>query len=89
MILIQYTKFYPNSKIKKRNKILFEKYKDMLAKPLIEQSIFSGTTNGIFKVRHNSIRLMKWLAYYDRSFYEKIIYYDLMGPVLKILNEIS
>ena len=32
---------------------------------------------------------MKWLAYYDRSCYENINYYDLMGSVLKCSNELS
>ena len=29
---------------------------------------------------------MKWTCYYDRSYYEKINYYDLMGSVSKCLN---
>ena len=32
---------------------------------------------------------MKWIASYDRSYYENIIYYDLMGSNLKPLNEVS
>ena len=36
----------------------------------------------------NSIRLMQLIAYHDQSF-EIIIYFDLMGSVLKNLNELS
>ena len=31
---------------------------------------------------------MKWICYYDRSYYENINYYDLMGSIGKHLNEI-
>ena len=69
--------------------ILIEKYKDMLGNPGFEQDYWSRKTTGIYKKAHDSIRLMKWLAYHDRSYHEKINYYDLMGSVLKCLNEIS
>ena len=35
------------------------------------------------KIGHDSIRLMKWICYYDRSYYENINYYDLMGSICK------
>ena len=39
----------------------------MLEKPDFEQDFYSGTAMGIYKIGHDSIRIMKWLAYYDRS----------------------
>ena len=32
---------------------------------------------------HDSIRLMKWLAFYDRSYHENLNYYDLLGSFLE------
>ena len=61
-----------NKKLKINN-ILIEKYKDMLESPDFEQDHYSRTAIGIYKIGHDSIRLMKWLAYYHRSFYENII----------------
>ena len=46
---------------------MIEKYKDMLEYPDFEQDYFSRTAIGIYKNGHDSIRLMKWLAYNDRS----------------------
>ena len=53
-----------------------------------EQIYWSRTSTGIYKIGHDSIRLMKWISNYDRSFYENINYYDLMSSVCKFLNEI-
>ena len=53
------------------------------------QDYWSRTAIGIYKNGHDSIRLMKWICYYDRSYYENIKYYDLMGSILIFLNEIS
>ena len=64
-----------------------EKHKDMLKNPDFEQNKNSLTSTGFFKIEHDSIRLKKWICYYDSSFYENIIYYDLMGSVLKSLKE--
>ena len=61
----------------------------MLENPDFEQDHYSRTSTGVYKIGHDSIRLMKGLAYYDRSYYKNINYYDLMGSVLKYLNEIS
>ena len=47
--------------------------------PDFQQVIYSKTAIGIDKIGHVSIRLMKWLAYCDRSYYKNINYYDLMG----------
>ena len=77
-----------NKKLKINN-ILIEKYKDMLENPNFEQNRYSITSTGIYKIGHDCIRLMKWICYYDRSYYENINYYDMMGSVCKHLNEIS
>ena len=61
----------------------------MIKPPHFEQNQYSITSTGIYKMRHDSLRLMKWLAFYDRSYFENKIYYDLIGSVLKSLNEIS
>ena len=75
-----------NKKLK-INKKLIEIYKDMLKNPNFEQNKYSKTSAGIYKIGHDSIRLMKWIWYYDRSYYENVNYYDLMGSVLKSLKE--
>ena len=54
-----------------------------------EQGFWSRTAEGVYKKGHDSYRLMKWIRYYDRSYYENINYYDLMASVCKRLNEIS
>ena len=53
------------------------------------QNYWSRTATCIYKFGHNSIRLVKWICYYDRSFYENINYYDLKGSICKHLKEIS
>ena len=77
-----------NKKLKVNDTII-EIYKDMLLNPNFEQNCWSKTANGIYKIGHDSIRLMKWICYYDRSYYENINYYDLMGSVCNHLDEIS
>ena len=61
----------------------------MLENPDFEQNYWSRTAEAIYKIGHDSIRLMKWLIYYDRSFYDKMNYFDLKGSICKYLNEIS
>ena len=61
----------------------------MLENPDFEQAHWSRTAEGIYKVAHDSIKLMKWICCYDRSYYENINFYDLMGSICKHLNEIS
>ena len=61
----------------------------MLLNRNFEQNKHSITSTGVYKIAQDSIRLMKWICYYDRSYYEKINYYDLMGSILSCLNEIS
>ena len=67
-----------NKKLK-TNIILIEKYRDMLESPDFEQDYWSRTAEGIYKIGHDSVSLMKLICYYDRFHYEKINYYDLMG----------
>ena len=58
-----------NKKLKMNN-ILIEKYKNMIQNPDSAQDYqdyWSRTAIGIYNIGHGSIRLMKWLAYYDRS----------------------
>ena len=66
-----------NKKLKINN-TLIEIYKNMLENRNFEQNYWSRTAIGIYKIGHDSIRLMKWICYYDRSFYENVNYYDLM-----------
>ena len=79
-----------NKKLKINN-VLIEKYKNMLENPDFEQDYWSRTAVGIYKIGHDSIRLMKWLIYYDRSYHDNLKYFDLMGSICKylIVNEIS
>ena len=77
-----------NKKIKMNNNLI-EIYKDMLKNPNFEQNKYSLTSSGIYKIGHDSTRIMKWICYYDRSCYENINYYDLMGSICNHLNEIS
>ena len=66
---------------------MIENYKNMLEKSDFEHDYWSRTAEDIYKNGHDSNRLMKWLAFYDKSYYENTNYYDLMGSILKILNE--
>ena len=77
---IDYDKIYEvlsTLKIKKLkiNKILIATYKNMLEYP--------NTPKSIYQIGHNSIRIMKRLAYYDPFYYENINYFDLMTSFLK------
>ena len=56
--------------------------------PDFEQNYFSLTAKGIYRLGHDSIRLLIWIAYYD-EYFEIIDYFDLMGSILKHLNERS
>ena len=69
-------------KLKINNKLI-EIYKDLLLNPSFEENFWSKTANGIYKIGHDSIRLMKWICYYDRSYYENINYYDLMASICR------
>ena len=56
--------------------------------PNFEQNYCSRTAKGMCRLGHDSIRLMRWMAYYDR-YYENISYFDLVASVLTCLIEIS
>ena len=71
----------------KINNTLIDIYKDIL-KNLNFEPKYSITSTGIYKIGHDCIRLRKWICYFDRSNYEKINYYDLMGSICKHLNEV-
>ena len=58
----------------KINNILIERYKDMLKNPNFEQNKYSRTSTGIYKIAHDSVWLMRWICYYDRSYFENINY---------------
>ena len=59
----------------------------MLKNPDFEQNYWSGTAKGIYKIGYESIRLMKWICYYDRSYYDKINYYDMMASICIFLKK--
>ena len=50
------------------NNTIIEKHKDVLKNLNFEQNRYSITSTGIYGIGHHSFRLMKWLAYYDRSY---------------------
>ena len=60
----------------------------MLENPYFEQNHYSITSTGVYKIAHDSIRLLKWIWYYDRSYYENINYYDLMASICKYNEDI-
>ena len=74
-----------NKKLKINN-ILIEKYKNMLENSDFEQNYWSRTAKGIYRIGNDSIRLMKGICYYDRSYYENINYFDLRGSICKYLK---
>ena len=59
-----------NKKLKLNN-TLIEIYKNMLKNPDFKQNKYSITSSGIYKTGHDSIRLMKWICYYDRFYYDQ------------------
>ena len=61
----------------------------MLEFPDFEQNHCSVTSTGLYRIGHDSIRLMKWICYYDRSFYENIYYYDLTGSICRYNIDIT
>ena len=77
-----------NKKLKINN-ILIEKYKNMLENSDFEKNYWSRKATGIYKIGHDCVRLMKWICYYDRFYYENIIYYDLMGSICRYFIEIT
>ena len=57
--------------------------------PDFEEYYFSETAEGIIKYDQYSLRILKWLCYADRPFYENVNYFALMATSLTCLNEIS
>ena len=51
-----------NKKLKINN-TLIGIYKDLLKNPKFEHNKYSITSSGIYKIGHDSIRLMKWICY--------------------------
>ena len=51
-----------NKKLKINN-ILIEKYKDMIKNPDFAQEYWSRKAEGVYRIGHDSIRLMNWLIY--------------------------
>ena len=58
----------------------------MLEYPDFEQNHYSKTAEGVYRKGHDSIRLIKWIRFYDRSYYENTNYYDLMGSIVKFIQ---
>ena len=54
--------------------------------PNFEQKYYSRTAKGIYTITHDGIRLMKWMAYYDR-YSENINYFHLIGSVVAALTQ--
>ena len=75
-----------NKKLKINN-TLIDIFKDMLKNPDYEQNYWSRTAKGIYKIGYESIRLMKWICYYDRSYYDNINYYDMMASICIFLKK--
>ena len=70
------------------NIILIENYKDKKGKVDFQQNHYSKKAKGIYKNGQDSIRIIKWLAYYERSYLEIINYYYLTASILSCLNEV-
>ena len=77
-----------NKKLKVNN-ILIEKYKNMLENFDFEQNYWSKTATSIYKIGHDCGRLMKFICYYDRSYYGNINYYDMMVSVCRYNIDIT
>ena len=56
--------------------------------PEFEQNFSSRTVEGIYRIGHDSMRIVNWRACYD-GYYENINYFDLMASSLSSLNELS
>ena len=60
----------------------------MLKNPDFEQNYWSRTAESIYKIGRDSIRLTKWICYYDQPYYENINYYVMMDSVFKYKKDI-
>ena len=61
----------------------------MLENPDFEQNYWSRTAASVYETGHDSIRLMKLLSNYDRSYHDNLNYFILMGSFCENLKEIS
>ena len=63
----------------------------MLQNPNFEQNKYSIISSGVYKIAHDNNRIIKRICCYDRSCYEKMNYYHLMGSICKylLINETS
>ena len=61
----------------------------MLENSDFEQNHWSRTAKGTYKIGHDCTRFMKFICYFDRSYYEKINYYDLMGSLCRYITDIT
>ena len=59
----------------------------MLKNPNFEQNKYSITSTGIYKLGFDSIPIMKWLIYFDSTFYENLNCFDLLGSICKYLSK--
>ena len=55
--------------------------------PDFEEICFSKTAESIYKIGHHGVRMMKWLVYYGRCYYENMNQYNLMTSVLICLKD--
>ena len=44
----------------------------MKKNPDFEEICFSKTAESIYKIGHDGVRMMKWLVYYGRCYYENM-----------------
>ena len=65
---------------------LVEKYKNM--NPVFEQKHYSRPAEGSYRIGHECIRLMEWMAYFNRCS-ENMNYFYLMASVFSVFIEIS
>ena len=76
------------NKKSKINIILNGKYNDMNGNHDLNQNHYSRTAIDMFESGHDSIRIMKWLVFKGRFYFEIINYYDLVVSILNCLSEI-
>ena len=65
------------------NNTIIEINENTLENPDFEQNTYSLTSSGVNKIAQDSKRIMKWICFYDRYYYENIKYCDLLGSVCK------
>ena len=58
----------------------------MIKNPDFEQDYWSRTARAKYKIGHVAIRTMKWLIYSDRSYYDNMKNFDLIGSIVKSIR---